>query len=128
MVKELGVVGTIATVKGLGGARHSKVSCRFIAKIKLLTLLGCGRCQQFVKDVKVSLTRSLMNESNLFQKVRFNAGTNQGTGVLELQFNKLAETRRIVVSNSAGIAKGLQHWIRFKNYRQRNGKVRLEAH
>lgn len=80
-----------------------------------LALLWCHTCQHFIKDVKVSFSNVLMNEPDFFQEVGINCSTNEGSTLLELQFNEFSESRGIVISDGPCVSKGFQDGVGFEN-------------
>mmetsp|Transcript_600 Transcript_600/g.1129 ORF Transcript_600/g.1129 Transcript_600/m.1129 type:complete len:322 (+) Transcript_600:2249-3214(+) len=100
----------IVNVLGIEGATLVKVVVVFRAvKAKVRhsgTVLG-----ELVKDVKVSLFAVclLAYNTTLFQEIVLDASTSDGLlHIIKMDFNPLAETRRVVVSDRLGVTKGFK--------------------
>jgi hypothetical protein len=127
-----GLLPVIDTARGHGGTSVRKllgiadaVDGVAAALVQVLVLLGTTKVQssalggrdageQLVEDVEVAFAGRLADDTRLFKQVALHTGTSNRALVVELEADELAETRRVIVSNSLGITKGFEHRIQFE--------------
>jgi hypothetical protein len=71
--------------------------------------LGVGESrEQVVEGVVVALLGALRDGTRLFEQIAHDVGTHQPVALVKVNARKLAETRRVVVHDGLGVAKGLE--------------------
>mmetsp|Transcript_98756 Transcript_98756/g.159195 ORF Transcript_98756/g.159195 Transcript_98756/m.159195 type:complete len:393 (+) Transcript_98756:3233-4411(+) len=64
-----------------------------------------------VEDVVVALARRLVNHTRLFKQVRLDLSTRNRSFPIKMHIDPFAETRRVVIAQRLGVAKGLEYGV-----------------
>jgi len=81
---------------------------------QLVAILETGAIKQLVEDVECAFIWRLSHHSRFLKQIGFNVGTGNVSGVIEIDSNKFAKTRRVVVLHRFRIAKRFQQRIRLE--------------
>mmetsp|Transcript_25593 Transcript_25593/g.53288 ORF Transcript_25593/g.53288 Transcript_25593/m.53288 type:complete len:240 (+) Transcript_25593:171-890(+) len=117
---------TIASIVGTRGGQFEIFGVRRFGNkvMRQLTRIHTAT-QEFVKNVIIPFADRLVDQSNLFQEIGFNAGSDQLSLFRKLNFNKLSKATAVVVAYRTGIAKGFQNGIGLQHLsfnRRRSGQ------
>ena len=80
--------------------------------MNLFALVGREARHELIKHVVVALAFVLLDDARLLEKVDVDTGTHHLEGTIELNFDELAETRRVVVARRLRVAEGLEKRVR----------------
>ena len=73
--------------------------------------------QQLVEGVERALTRRYRHSSRLFEQIRAHSAAAEGAARVETDLNPPAEAARIVVTESLGVAEGLEDRVGLEQHR-----------
>ena len=82
---------------------------------KFLKTVNDAGLDELEEDVVATLVRLLVGHTGLLEKVDINEATGKLSHVVEVDSDEFTKARRVVISDSFGVAIGLQNWVGVDN-------------